>query len=228
MTGDRNSCWRCGRRRPSRGLPADPPDEECGLIYSEQDLWEETGGYLIYTNAACIAGLEAGGRGGAGSGPRGRTLAGELWPPRCAGTVATGSSCRDGCYVGERTRTGGSACGPDYMLDISNLGLAVPVPGGPAGSPRWRDHQRLEAEVDYPVDGVGRYASDLFMGGNPWSSRRDLAGALLRRDGARCRRSTATSTGAQARDAARLHAGAKQPPDRRPSGASPWPGATPG
>jgi GH15 family glucan-1,4-alpha-glucosidase len=77
---------------------------------------------------------------------------------------------QDGYYVGERQPTRRFPMRADYLLDIANLGLAVPFRVVAPDSPEMvRTVELLEAEVDYPIGGVGRYRSDLFMGGNPWS-----------------------------------------------------------
>lgn len=139
------------------------------LVYSEQDLWEETSGFLTYTNAASVAGLQS-----AAQAAReiGRESDAVRW------RAAADSLCRhiqqllvqDGYFVGELEASKPSRLRSDYLLDISNLALAVPFRVVPADCPEMlRTAQRLEEEVDYPISGVGRYASDLFVGGNPWS-----------------------------------------------------------
>lgn len=144
-------------------------DPEVGLVYSEQDLWEETGGYLAYTNASAVAGLECAALAGHELGHEGDA---DRW--RAAATALRteidAKLIQDGVYAGELNGKGGYPMRSDYMLDVANLGLAVPFRIIPADSPEMvATVQRLEAEVDYPIDGVGRYKSDLFVGGNPWS-----------------------------------------------------------
>jgi len=142
---------------------------EVKLVYSEQDLWEETGGYLTYTNAACVAGLQS-----AASVARemGRETDATRW--RTAAEALRNQIqiqlAPDGYFVGEQDPDRRFPMRADYLLDISNLGLAVPYRVIPADSPEMvKTVQMLEESVDYPIDGVGRYASDLFVGGNPWS-----------------------------------------------------------
>src|SRR5205823_32789 len=60
LTGDRSflvEMWPTVRRAADYVLSRVHPEIE--LIYSEQDLWEETPGFLAYTNATCVAGLNA-------------------------------------------------------------------------------------------------------------------------------------------------------------------------
>jgi glucoamylase len=144
-------------------------DPKVKLVYSEQDLWEETGGFLTYTNAASVAGLQS-----AAMVARevGRETDAVRW--RSASEALRKQIyqqlLQDGYFVGERDPLRKFSLRKDYLLDISNVGLAVPFRVVPPESPEMvRTVQRLEAEVDYPIDGVGRYASDLFVGGNPWS-----------------------------------------------------------
>ena len=144
-------------------------DPEAGLVYSEQDLWEETGGFLAYTNASCVAGLESGAQAAWELGHEGDV---RRWREAAAALrrEIDGQLIHNGYYVGERGGEHPYPMRSDYLLDISNLGLAVPFGIVPAESEEMvRTVQRLEREVDYPIEGVGRYASDLFMGGNPWS-----------------------------------------------------------
>lgn len=170
LTGDRAflvDFWPTLRRAAEYVLSRTDP--EVGLVYSEQDLWEETGGFLTYTNASCVAGLmdaaraarELGHEGDAG---RWRASAEALRRQVHRQLV------QEGFFVGERDPRQGFRMRSDYLLDISNLGLAVPFRVVPADSPEMAHTVKLlQAAVDYPIEGVGRYASDLFMGGNPWS-----------------------------------------------------------
>jgi oligosaccharide amylase len=142
---------------------------EVKLVYSEQDLWEETGGFLTYTNASCVAGLEAAAR---IAGEVGRETSAAEWQAAAAALKreVEAQLVQDGFYVGEREPCRRFPMRADYLLDISTLGLVAPFGVAEAESPEMvRTVQRLEAEVDYPIEGVGRYPSDLFAGGNPWS-----------------------------------------------------------
>lgn len=142
---------------------------EVKLVESEQDLWEETGGYLTYTQAACIAGLQAAAAvarevGQEGDAARWRAAAESLK------REVRGQLIRHGYYVGERDGEHRYPMRADYLLDISNLGLAVPFRVVPAESPIMvTTVRRLEEDFNFPAGGVGRYRSDLFVGGNPWS-----------------------------------------------------------
>ncbi len=144
-------------------------DPETRLVYSEQDLWEETGGYLAYTNAASVAGLDAA---AAWAREVGRETHAARWR---AGAQDLRRNIerqllQDGVYVGEFQPRQPFAQRADYLLDISNLGLAVPFRVVPADQEAMvRTAQCLEADMVYPIGGIGRYASDLFVGGNPWS-----------------------------------------------------------
>lgn len=144
-------------------------DPKLGLVHTEQDLWEETGGYLSYTNASCVAGLWAASRiarevGQETDSVRWREAADRLKKQIYAHFL------QDGVFVGDHQPKRKFHMRADYRLDISNIGLAVPYGVIPADSPEMvRTVQEIEEEVDYPIDGVGRYASDLFVGGNPWS-----------------------------------------------------------
>jgi glucoamylase len=144
-------------------------DPEIGLVYSEQDLWEETGGYLAYTNAACVAGMRAA---AAIAAELGQEEEARLWP-ECAETLRVHMQrhlLQDGIYVGEYTPNHPFAVRQDYVLDVSNIGIAVPFGVIPPDRPEMkRTVELIEKACDYPVGGVGRYASDLFVGGNPWS-----------------------------------------------------------
>lgn len=142
---------------------------EIGLVYSEQDLWEETGGYLAYTNATAVAGIRAA---AAIAAELGHEEEARLWP-QCAESLRLHIErelVQDGIYVGERNPDHPFPVRQDYLLDVSNIGLAVPYG---VVDPRKREMARtvelLEQACDYPIGGVGRYASDLFVGGNPWS-----------------------------------------------------------
>jgi len=143
--------------------------KEVRLVYSEQDLWEETGGFLTYTNASAVAGLQAASQAAREMGRetdcvRWRGAAEELR------TQISDQLVHGGLYAGERVPEAKFHMRADYLLDISNLGLSAPFRVVPPDSPEMvRTVERLEAEADYAVGGVGRYASDLFMGGNPWS-----------------------------------------------------------
>ncbi|HEX2999125.1 MAG TPA: glycoside hydrolase family 15 protein, partial [Armatimonadota bacterium] len=58
----------------------------------------------------------------------------------------------------------------DYLVDVSLLGLSVPFGVVDARAPEMaRTAAQIEEAFHYPVGGIGRYASDLFMGGNPWA-----------------------------------------------------------
>jgi GH15 family glucan-1,4-alpha-glucosidase len=139
------------------------------LIASEQDLWEETGGYLTYTNASAAAGLqsaalwalEVGRENHAARWRKGAlTLRREI----------QNTLCQEGFYVGEKNPRRTFPMREDYLLDISNLGLSFPFRVIPPDRPEMAETaRRLEAAMQYPISGVGRYASDLFVGGNPWS-----------------------------------------------------------
>jgi glucoamylase len=144
-------------------------DPEVRLVYSEQDLWEETAGFLTYTNASAVAGLQAA---ALAAREMGREMDAGRW--RSASEALKkqvyGQLTQGGYFVGERTPRRRFPMRTDYVLDISSLGLAAPFRVVPANSPEMvRTVQRLEAAVDYPVKGAGRYPSDLFIGGNPWS-----------------------------------------------------------
>jgi glucoamylase len=142
---------------------------EIGLVYSEQDLWEETGGYLAYTNATAVAGLRAA---AAIAGELGHAEEARLWP-ECAETLRVHIErelIQEGIYVGERNPGHPFPVRQDYVLDVSNIGLAVPYG---VVDPHCKEMVQtvglIERASDYPIGGVGRYASDLFVGGNPWS-----------------------------------------------------------
>ncbi len=170
LTGDRDflsEMWPTLHR--AAGYILTRTDPAVGLVYSEQDLWEETGGFLTYTNAACVAGLEAGAR-----------VAWEIGREREAREWKSAADAlrqaidrrllQNGYYVGENEPDRRFRVRTEYFLDISNLGLAVPFGVvSPTRPEMVNTVQRIEAAVDYPIEGVGRYASDLFMGGNPWS-----------------------------------------------------------
>jgi glucoamylase len=144
-------------------------DPEIGLVYSEQDLWEETGGYLAYTNGACVAGMRAA---AAIAAELAQEEEARLWP-ECAETLRIHMQrhlIQDGVFVGEYTPNHPFAVRQDYVLDVSNIGVAVPFAVVPPNMPEMAHTvELLEKACDYPVGGVGRYASDLFVGGNPWS-----------------------------------------------------------
>jgi glucoamylase len=142
---------------------------EIGLVYSEQDLWEETGGYLLYTNACCLAGLKA-----AASVARelGEKDEASMWPPPIADLERAiyQKFVQHGIYVGELNPYEPYGVRQDYVLDISSLGACVPFevlsPNDPVLA---KTVELMEKSCDYAIGGVGRYASDLFVGGNPWS-----------------------------------------------------------
>ncbi|MBM3457428.1 MAG: hypothetical protein FJX77_02675, partial [Armatimonadetes bacterium] len=95
-------------------------DPETRLVYSEQDLWEETGGFLTYTQAASVAGLEAAADwaheiGRETHAARWRTAARELRAEIERQLV------QGGIYIGERDPGQKFAQRADYYLDISNL-----------------------------------------------------------------------------------------------------------
>jgi len=142
---------------------------DIGLVYSEQDLWEETGGYLTYTNASCVAGLRAA---AAIAREIGQDEEATLWPD-CAEKLRVAVETKliqEGIYVGELTPDHPFAVRQDYILDVSNVGLSVPFEVVAPDAPEMvRTVELLEKACDYPIGGVGRYASDLFVGGNPWS-----------------------------------------------------------
>jgi oligosaccharide amylase len=142
---------------------------EVGLVYSEQDLWEETGGYLLYTNACCLAGLKA-------AADAARELGEEdeaaMWPPaiRDLERAIKQKFQQEGIYVGELSPYEPYGVRQDYVLDISSLGMCVPFAVLPCNDPAMaRTVELIEQACDYAIGGVGRYASDLFVGGNPWS-----------------------------------------------------------
>jgi glucoamylase len=142
---------------------------EVGLIYSEQDLWEETGGYLLYTNACCLAGLKA-----AAAAARELEEADEadMWPPaiRDLERAMRQKFLQQGIFVGELNPYEPYGVRQDYVLDISSLGLSVPFEVVPPDDPVMAKTVGLiEQSCDYAIGGIGRYASDLFVGGNPWS-----------------------------------------------------------
>jgi oligosaccharide amylase len=142
---------------------------EVGLVYSEQDLWEETGGYLLYTNACCLAGLRA-----AANAARelAETDEAAMWPPAIddLDRAIKAKLRQNGIYVGELNPYEPYGVRQDYVLDISTLGIAVPFEVVPADDPVLvRTVELIEKACDYAIGGIGRYASDLFVGGNPWS-----------------------------------------------------------
>jgi oligosaccharide amylase len=142
---------------------------EVGLVYSEQDLWEETGGYLLYTNACCLAGLKAA---AAAAEVLGETDEAAMWPPaiRDLERAIRQKFLQKNVFVGELTPYEPYGVRQDYILDISNLGLSVPFEVVPPTDPAMmKTVQLIEKSCDYAVGGIGRYASDLFVGGNPWS-----------------------------------------------------------
>jgi glucoamylase len=144
-------------------------DPEIGLVYSEQDLWEETGGYLTYTNAASVAGLECAAR---AAHELGHEREHARWRHAAARLRAEidHQLIQGGVYVGEKSAEHRYPMRADYRLDVSNLGLVVPFRVVPPDKPEMKATVRaLEAEMKYDIGGVGRYASDLFVGGNPWS-----------------------------------------------------------
>lgn len=144
-------------------------DPNVKLVYSEQDLWEETGGFLTYTNAAAVAGFEAAAR---VAREVGQETESARWDVAAANlrVEIEAQLVQGGYYVGERYPTQHFHMRKDYLLDISTVGLAVPFGVVKPDSPEMvRTVQLLEEAVDYPIDGVGRYPSDLFVGGNPWS-----------------------------------------------------------
>ncbi|MBI3910130.1 MAG: hypothetical protein HY320_04260 [Armatimonadetes bacterium] len=170
MTGDREflvEMWPTVERAAWYVLSRIDPD--LTLVYSEQDLWEETSGYLLYTNAASVAGLRAAATTAAEIGQEEEARA--WW--QAAGSIASALNERlvqDGLYVGEVNPHHPFPVREDYLLDISNLGATVPFGIIPAGTAEMRrTAAMLEKMAQYPVGGVGRYASDLFVGGNPWS-----------------------------------------------------------
>jgi oligosaccharide amylase len=142
---------------------------EIGLVYSEQDLWEETGGYLLYTNACCLAGLKA-------AAAAARELGEKDEAAMCLPALRDLEQAirrkflQEGIYVGELNPYEPYGVRQDYVLDISNLGLCVPFGVVPPNDPvMTRTVELIEQSCDYAIGGVGRYASDLFVGGNPWS-----------------------------------------------------------
>lgn len=142
---------------------------EVKLVYSEQDLWEETGGYLTYTNGSAVAGYEAAARVAREVGQETEAARWEVAAANLREEIES-QLVQDGFYVGERYPTQHFHMRKDYLLDISNVGLAVPFRVVRPDSPEMiRTVQLLEEAVDYPIEGVGRYPSDLFVGGNPWS-----------------------------------------------------------
>src|SRR5712691_10023675 len=142
---------------------------EVGLVYSEQDLWEETGGYLLYTNACCLAGLTAA---AAAARELGEKDEAAMWPPaiRDLERMINLKFLQSGVFVGELNPYEPYGVRQDYVLDISSLGLCVPFGVLPPNDPVMaRTVELIEQACDYAIGGVGRYASDLFVGGNPWS-----------------------------------------------------------
>jgi oligosaccharide amylase len=142
---------------------------DLGLVFSEQDLWEETCGYLTYTNASCIAALHSA---AAIAAELGQQEEARLWP-ECAHTLEQHVKrhlIQDGVYVGEYDAKRSFPVRHDYRLDVSNVGMSFPFavvsPNDPVMT---RTVAAFEAEFGYPIGGVGRYKSDLFVGGNPWS-----------------------------------------------------------
>ncbi len=142
---------------------------DSGLVFSEQDLWEETGGELLYTNAATVAGLEC-------AALHAKELGQERHAARWrkeAGLVRKAIEAhlrRDGYYVGEREAESSYPVRKDYLHDIANLAMVVPFRlVAPGGAPMRNTAKRIEQSMKYAAGGIGRYASDLFMGGNPWS-----------------------------------------------------------
>jgi glucoamylase len=144
-------------------------EPEIGLVYSEQDLWEETGGYLLYTNACCLAGLKAA---AAAARELGETDEAAMWPPaiRDLERAIHRQFVQQGIFVGELNPYDPYGVRQDYVLDISNLGLAVPFEVVSPNDPVMvKTVSLIEQSCDYAIGGIGRYASDLFVGGNPWS-----------------------------------------------------------
>lgn len=140
-----------------------------GLVYSEQDLWEETAGFLTYTNAACLAGLRAA---GATADEVGAPSTGDVFRQAADKLLGRMRSqlVQEGAYVGEVDPQHPFPVRPDYVVDISILGLVVPFGViDPLAPEMARTVERIEKAFEYPVKGVGRYVGDLFMGGNPWS-----------------------------------------------------------
>ncbi len=144
-------------------------DAKNGLVFSEQDLWEETDGHLTYTNAACQAGLRAA-----------AAIADEVGAPSTGDVFRQAAErllaqirkhlIQEGAFVGALDPKRSSRARSEYSVDVSLLGLVVPFAVVEPISPAMvRTVERIEQATSYPIKGVGRYAHDLFMGGNPWS-----------------------------------------------------------
>lgn len=144
-------------------------DATRGLIYSEQDLWEEAPGYLTYTNAACQAGLYAA---AAAAEEAGVPSTGDVFR-QAADRLRVQMRRRlvqNGVFVGDEEPCRPSRGRTDYLVDISLVGLVAPFAvEDPLAPVMTRTVERIESACDFPIKGVGRYAGDLFMGGNPWS-----------------------------------------------------------
>ncbi len=95
-----------------------------------------------------------------------------MWPPaiRDLERAIKRKFRQGGIFVGELNPYEPCGVRQDYVLDISNLGLCVPFAVLPPDDPVMaRTAELIEQSCDYAIGGVGRYASDLFVGGNPWS-----------------------------------------------------------
>ena len=145
----------------------DRRDDETGLVYSDQDLWEEASGQFAYTNASCVAALCAA-----------ADLLQDIDPTGAGRYRTEATRLREaidehlrvhGRYVGEVNPTHRHPGRADYDLDISLLGLSVPFDVlGPEDAAMQHTVASVADSMQYDIGGLGRYASDLFQGGNPW------------------------------------------------------------
>ena len=145
------------------------------------DIWEEESGYHYYTQLAQAEALACGAEwleeiGDASSAGACRSIADELAP-----RLGAYWSAADGYY---RSRTGVVAGIPEKSLDISVI-LGVLHAGRTKGAHSVLD-PRAQAtlttledlfDAEYPINqrrpsdhgpAIGRYANDLYYGGNPW------------------------------------------------------------
>ncbi len=142
--------------------------DEFHLAWSEQDLWEETGGYFAYTNASVIAAFREAAL------LASRTDHEDEATRWGAAELRTRDAFEErfieqGAFVAALDPDAARPSRDDCRIDVSMLGVVFPFGiVDPRSAVVTKTMENLIAAFNYEAGGLGRYPSDRFFGGNPW------------------------------------------------------------
>lgn len=142
--------------------------DEKGLTWSEQDLWEETAGYFLYTNSSVVAAFREAALLAAHHGlhePAARWGAAETKMRK----ALEHHFVDNGAFIAALDPDVPRSARKDCRVDVSMLGVVYPFEIVDAHSAVVSTTiDNLVNAFQYEAGGIGRYPDDRFFGGNPW------------------------------------------------------------